>query len=480
MSEVKEMTNINIELIFPHPDNPRKKLGDLEEMVESVRKNGIMQNLTVIPGHYLTEDEYSLLSNMYKENPDEEIRMLMNKRWSKEGYTLLIGHRRFASAKLAGLRELPCRIIEGLSKKEQVSIMLEENMQRNDLTIYEQAQGFQMMLDLGETVETIAEKTGFSKTTIYHRVNIAKLDQKKLQEKEQDDNFQLSLKDLYELEQIKDVKIRNKVLREARTSSELVWKAKSAAREEKREEFIKKIIPMLEEEGIKKAPKKVENERWGGKWEILKEYNTEKELPEKITVRAKKTDELFYVRWSCDICIIRKKQSSKKQTEEDLKEKEKNRKRKEINELTKEIVLKNKEYVKLIVDGNIKLLKDTEEFQKELLNSIIHNGASAYKSTLFNFFTGKSQWSCTEEEKTDAENKIEKLKVQQLLLILLVTTIDSHIEIVDHYGKYRKESAEKLCKICRILERYGCVYEEYEQQILDGTHELYLKEEQTC
>ena len=39
--------------------------------------------------------------------------------------------------------------------------MLEENMQRNDLTIWEQANGFQMMLDLGETEESIAEKTGF-------------------------------------------------------------------------------------------------------------------------------------------------------------------------------------------------------------------------------------------------------------------------------------------------------------------------------
>ena len=39
-------------------------------------------------------------------------------------------------------------------------------MQRSDLTIYEQAQGFQLMLDLGDTEEQIAEKTGFSKTTI--------------------------------------------------------------------------------------------------------------------------------------------------------------------------------------------------------------------------------------------------------------------------------------------------------------------------
>ena len=51
---------------------------------------------------------------------------------------------------------MPCIIKEGLSELEQLNIMMEENMQRNDLTIYEQAQGFQMMLDLGETAESIA------------------------------------------------------------------------------------------------------------------------------------------------------------------------------------------------------------------------------------------------------------------------------------------------------------------------------------
>ena len=480
MRTENNILNIDINMIYPHPDNPRKDLGELDEMVESIKKNGIMQNLTVIPGHYLTDDEYRMLANLYKENPDEEIRLLMNSRWSEEGYTLIIGHRRFASSKIAGLKELPCRIIEGMSKKEQVSTMLEENMQRNDLTIYEQAQGFQLMLDLGETVESIAEKTGFSKATIYHRVNIAKLDQKKLQEKEKDENFQLSLKDLYELEQIKDIKERNKILKEVRNSSELVYRARSAAREEKRKEFIKKITPMLKEAGINKAPKKVENERWSGKWEILKEYCLEKEIPEKISVKAKKADELLYVRWNNDIFIIRKKQTTKTQTEADLQRKEQDRKRKEIKELTKQLVLKIKEYVKLIVSGSIKTIKDTEELQKELLDTIIQNGASACQSTLLSFFTGKNQWECTEEEKNDVKDKCEKLKSQQILLILLATSFDLHIELVDYYGKYKKENAEKFLRTCRILEKYGWIYEEYEQQLLDGTLELYVKEDQTC
>lgn len=170
---------IGLEHIHPHPDNPRKDLGDLTELAESIKKNGIMQNLTVIP----------------KEGEPGE-------------YITIIGHRRSAAAKLAGVTEAPCRVVEDMTDKEQMSTMLEENMQRNDLTIWEQAQGFQMMLDLGETEDTIAEKTGFSKKTIRHRLNIAKLDSKTLMEKERQDGYQLSLTDLYELEKIKDVKTR--------------------------------------------------------------------------------------------------------------------------------------------------------------------------------------------------------------------------------------------------------------------------------
>ena len=61
----------------------------------------------------------------------------------KEGepgeYITIIGHRRSAAAKLAGVTEAPCRVVEGMTDKEQMSTMLEENMQRNDLTIWEQA-----------------------------------------------------------------------------------------------------------------------------------------------------------------------------------------------------------------------------------------------------------------------------------------------------------------------------------------------------
>lgn len=202
MEERRDIVYIGIDHIHTHPENPRKDLGDLTELAESMKKQGCLQNLTVVP---------------VEEQPGE--------------YYALIGNRRHGASKLAGLEELPCRIAEGLSRKEQLSIMLEENMQRSDLTIYEQAQGFQLMLDLGDTEEQIAEKTGFSKTTIRRRLNIAKLNQDELKKKEQDENFQLTLKDLYELEKVKDIKTRDKILREATSSRDLVSRAQAAAAE---------------------------------------------------------------------------------------------------------------------------------------------------------------------------------------------------------------------------------------------------------
>ena len=44
--------------LHPHPENPRKDLGDLEELRESIRENGIMQNLTVVAGRMLSKAEW--------------------------------------------------------------------------------------------------------------------------------------------------------------------------------------------------------------------------------------------------------------------------------------------------------------------------------------------------------------------------------------------------------------------------------------
>ena len=52
------LTYIPTSELYAHPDNPRKDLGDLTELAESIKANGILQNLTVVPGHIMTMDEY--------------------------------------------------------------------------------------------------------------------------------------------------------------------------------------------------------------------------------------------------------------------------------------------------------------------------------------------------------------------------------------------------------------------------------------
>lgn len=458
------IVSIRVENLYPHPDNPRKNIGDVTELSESVKKSGIMQNLTVIP--------MSALDAEPEEQPGaEEISLLSD-------FHVLIGHRRLAAAKAAGLTELPCKVISKISKKEQVSIMLEENMQREDLTIYEQAQGFQMMLDLGETVDSIAEKTGFSATTIRRRLNIAKLDQKVLQKKEKDDNFQLTLKDLYELEKVKDLKTRNRILKEARDSRDLVWKAQSAATEEKRDEAAKKIIEMLKEKGVKKAPEKVANEMYSGKWDTVKSFGLDDEVPEELKYKAKKTDELLWLKYYREIRVIKKaekKQPKESAWEKERKEKEKNKK--QIKAIVKEMNVRRDEFVRNIVDKKITPLKETDEVRMELWKALIATETNMYSSSLRRFFTGKSDYECTQEELDQANNRISTCGMIEQMLIMLNNSMSNSRDLFDWNGKFDSSIADAMMQGYAILEKYGWSFENDETQIMDGTHELYVKEE---
>lgn len=89
------IVNMPVEYLVPHPQNPRKDLGDISELVDSIKNNGIYQNLTAVP---LNEKDDA-------DNPQ---------------YMVIIGHRRLAAAKQAGLKEVPCVIKRGMSEEEQM------------------------------------------------------------------------------------------------------------------------------------------------------------------------------------------------------------------------------------------------------------------------------------------------------------------------------------------------------------------------
>ncbi len=196
--------------IRPHPKNPRKSVGDVSELAESIKSNGIMQNLTVIP------------------DPDNDGK-----------YMALIGHRRLAAAKLAGLETVPCLFAANLTEQEQIAIMLTENIHRAALTAMEEAEGIQMMLDLGDTVSDISEKTGMSETTIRRRRSLLDFDHDLVAAAQENG---ATLDDFEKIREIKDEKQREECLKAAGTS-DFAYKLRAAKAtdesNEKRERMLK-------------------------------------------------------------------------------------------------------------------------------------------------------------------------------------------------------------------------------------------------
>lgn len=293
------VVNMPVDCLVPHPQNPRKDLGNLEELTASIKENGIYQNLTVIPVNEAV--------------PGEEPK-----------YMVVIGHRRLEAAKRAGLQEVPCAIVRGLTETQQLQIMLLENMQRSDLTVYEQAQGFQQLLDFGMDIEDISLQSGFSKRTIRRRLEIAKLDQNKL--KELSSTRQLSLKEFDALAKIKNLEARNEAMEKIGTN-DFTLAVKRAMDKEKLEAAMPAFLADMERLGIKKFPDSANKysskyRRVGGL--DLYEYEVTKD---KI---PKKTEGLYYeASYPRNVEFYVKETKKGKAREKSAKETEKERRIKE-------------------------------------------------------------------------------------------------------------------------------------------------------
>ena len=282
---------IDINLLKHHPENPRKDLGDLTELAESIKKNGIMQNLTVVP----SETE-------------------------KDEWLVVIGNRRMEAAKMAGLEELPC-VVSFMNHREQIATMLEENMQRADLTVYEQAQGFQMMMDLGYTAAEISVKTGFSRTTVDRRLKMAELDKETFRKAV---GKQITMDDLDRLGQLDSVKERNALLKEYGENN-FDWKLNRAIKVQKAKKVKGKAHQMLQEAKVEKIPDKEKYNLYGGGYERL--YKMDVELDKwdgKRNIIPKADGKLYYTEDETDICFYVKKKKQKaepvKKSEEELEE----------------------------------------------------------------------------------------------------------------------------------------------------------------
>jgi ParB family transcriptional regulator, chromosome partitioning protein len=126
---------IPIDLIRPNPSQPRQTIGDLTELVASIREKGVLEPLLVRP-----EDDGT--------------------------YQIIAGERRWRASKELGLNTLPC-IEKDVDDREMLELALIENLQRRDLSPWEEAEGLQV---LGErfhyTHAQIAQVIGKSRTSV--------------------------------------------------------------------------------------------------------------------------------------------------------------------------------------------------------------------------------------------------------------------------------------------------------------------------
>lgn len=431
-----------------HPKNVRKSYRGIDELAESIKVKGILQNLTVVP------------------DPDEE-----------GTYFVVIGNRRLTAARKAGIKTAPCFVTE-MSEKDQASAMLMENMQRDDLTIYEQAQGFQMVLDLGETEEGLAEKTGFSKTTIRRRLNIAKLDQEALQEKEAEGEFQLSLSDLYELEKIKSVEKRNEILKGARNSREITSNVQRIISEEKQKDVEKKILSLLKKAGIEEAPEKAKMEIYTSKWETVKTYSMRSDAPKKLDIQKEEKETLYYLKYYSEVKVIRKAKKQKRElTPEEKRRAERDSRKKRVRAMAKEMAACRRDFILDIIAGKIKPLENPGDAMRKLWDVMRKGSSYVLDSSISSFLIGKSSYDSTEEEKKDAAERIENLSVPELTLITAYNGTEN-LELSEWTGDFNKRSAGILKEFYEVLMMYGFTYNsDDEVKLLNGTHDLYTEAE---
>jgi len=134
---------ISIDSIDPNPRQARNELGNIDELMFSIKEKGVLEPILVRP---------------------------------KAGrYEIIAGERRYVASRKAGLKEIPCleMIVED---NEAMEIALIENLQRKDLDVFEEADGLKALADVyGYNHGEIAKKIGKARSTITEIINICKI-----------------------------------------------------------------------------------------------------------------------------------------------------------------------------------------------------------------------------------------------------------------------------------------------------------------
>ena len=435
------ITQIKIDKLHHHPNNPRQDLGDITELAESIKAKGILQNLTVVP--------------IRDSAIDEE-------------YYVVIGNRRLEAAKLAGLEELPCQISRFMSLKDQQAIMLLENMQRNDLTPYEQAHGFQMCLDLGMDENELKVKTGFSKKTIRQRLKMLELDEDKLKKSM---GKGANIQDYIDLEKIEDIEKRNELL-EFIGTTDFRYKLNIALSNQEKIKIFNEQLPRFKEN-----MKQVDNIPTGYRYYAFLPANQMEKFDfpkdgKEYCFSANENVKSIYVYVKCEI---------KEETSEEPKE------------LTQDEI--NVEKIKELV-GNA--YQTRLEFAKDIYNTLLMDiSQNREYQALFGIVSENLDVADTDTYEVFKEvtglslDKIDDLsfrshkKTIRLCFALAYAQMERKDSIAtvncwygSDYGSYKEWNKKQFRILYDFLKLYGYEISEEEEKIMFGTHELYKNTEE--
>ena len=138
---INRVVEVDISDIRPNPHQPRSEfdIADIQSLADSILQNGILQPLTVRRG--------------------------------ENRYELIAGERRLRAAKLAGLRAVPCIILD-ISSRNSAIMALVENIQRQDLSFFDEASAIEKLITYyGMTQEDAAAKLGKAQSTIANKLH---------------------------------------------------------------------------------------------------------------------------------------------------------------------------------------------------------------------------------------------------------------------------------------------------------------------
>ncbi|WP_373164777.1 ParB/RepB/Spo0J family partition protein [Bifidobacterium adolescentis] len=245
-----EIKLINTSLIDPHPDNPRKQIGDVTDLAASIKANGLLSPLSVVP--------------------------------NGERYRVIAGHRRLAACKQAGTGAVPCFVLQ-LDPLQQLEAMVTENCQREQLTVLEEADAIQGMLDLGATTASVAHRLGRSSDYVRDRAKAASIDNEIRASR--DDFSQLTIGQLVAIARYDGQPDRQKKLAQAAGTSNFDYILRNIERDDRDRQWIESVAALLGEpdNGINLIPDPpYSNPEWRYSGCMFPSTGTPEEVIEKI------------------------------------------------------------------------------------------------------------------------------------------------------------------------------------------------------